>query len=77
MSPEFLAKMLIVIIMAATCIGLLGVWFPKFWEQDIAQKLFFTFIVLAIGVGIAAMVLKFLPPGVNDGSTTISRESDE
>lgn len=63
MNASHFAQALLVIIAVATCLGLVGVWFPEFWRTAIGPKLFYTFLVVAASVAVAAAVLKYLPHG--------------
>lgn len=45
----------------ATVLGLFGVWFPNLFKNEIAPKLIYSFIVVAIGTAVATGVLQYLP----------------
>jgi hypothetical protein len=68
-----MVNVLLVIISIATFIGILGVWVPDFWKTDIGPKLFFTFVVLAVGISLSTGVLKFL----NSSQAQIEQTQDK
>lgn len=41
-------------------LGLIGVWIKNFWSNDIAPKLIFTDVILAVTSIIVAAIMEFL-----------------
>jgi uncharacterized membrane protein YwzB len=58
---DLFPKALLGIIFLAMVFGLVGVWFPEFFKNDIGPKLIWSFVVLAVGVAVATGVLNYLP----------------
>ena len=61
MNQATFAKILIGLVAFGGLMGLVGVWFPEFFKNDIGPKLVWSFVVVAVTVIIATGILTYLP----------------
>lgn len=57
-----MVNFLLVLVALGMLLGLIGIWFPHLFKNDVGWKLFGTFVVLIVGTGVATGLLKFLAP---------------
>lgn len=61
MNQATFANVLIGLTAIGGLLGLAGVWFPEFFKHDVGPKLVWSFVVLAITVGIGSAILTYVP----------------
>lgn len=59
MSLQTSLTILMVLVALATLLGLVGVWFPELFKNDVGWKLVWTFVVIIVGVGTATGLLQY------------------
>jgi asparagine N-glycosylation enzyme membrane subunit Stt3 len=61
MDQATFAKILIGLVAFGGLLGLVGVWFPEFFKNDVGPKMVWSFVVIGVTVAIATGIMTYLP----------------
>lgn len=56
-----LIKVLLGIVLISAILAIMGVWFPKLFEGEVAAKLIWTFVIVAIAAAVGTGVYQYIP----------------